>query len=157
MIDWNLIVLAGSAAAVAMSLMLAAARAAGVVDASMSRYLGCMITGRTKRITTIVVGFALHLVLSVAIAIAYAWGFAQLWGTATWILGLLVGLLHWLLAGIFMPALDSLNRCVNEARLKPLGAFGSKRGAMMMIGFLMGHMLFGLIVGWLYSVPALGG
>lgn len=136
-----------------MSAVLGAARAMNLVDANMSRYQGCMLTGRPTGGATIASGFAMHVVMSVLIAFVYAWAFTQFWGYATWALGLLGGLIHWGIAGVVLPGMDSINRCVRAGKLEPLGAFGSGRGAMMILGFLMGHLLFGLIVGWLYAVP----
>jgi hypothetical protein len=68
--------------------------------------------------------------------------------------GLLAGLIHWAIAGILLPMMDGMNSCVRSGKLEGFGAFGAKRGGMMIAGFLMGHLLYGLIVGWLYTVPA---
>jgi hypothetical protein len=154
MIDWGSAIWVGILGGVAMSLMMVIARAMGLIDASIERYEGCMVTGKDEGGGTIAAGTMMHLVLSALIGILYAWGFAQFWGDATWALGLLLGLVHWFIGGILLPMMDGMNRCVQDGRLRKFGAFGSGRGAMMVVGFLMGHLLYGLVVGWLYSVPA---
>lgn len=136
-----------------MSLMMAMARALGLVDASIERYEGCLLTGKDGGGGSVFAGLVMHLVISALVGIVYAWIFAQFWGEATWSLGLLVGLFHWLVGGILLPVMDGMNRCVRDGRLKRFGAFGSGRGGMMIAGFLMGHLLYGLVVGWLYAVP----
>lgn len=154
MIDWWNAIWAGIAGGLAMTLMMAMARAMGLINANMERYEGCMITGEDKGGGTQAAGLTMHLMISVIIAIIYAWGFAQFWGQASWTLGLLAGLVHWAIGGVLLPMMDGMNRCVREGRIEAFGAFGSKRGAMMVAGFLMGHLLYGLVVGWLYTVPA---
>ncbi len=153
MIDfWNAI-FAGIVGGIVMSLMMWMARAIGLIDAHMERYQGCMITNRPQGTGTIVAGFIMHLMLSALIAILYAWGFAVIWDRATWVLGLIGGVIHWVIAGIMLPIMDGMNRCVQDDRIRGFGAFGKNYGAMMIAGFLIGHLLYGLIVGWLYTVP----
>jgi hypothetical protein len=152
-IDWWSAIWIGIVGGIAMSLMMALARAMGLVNASIERYEGCMITGKDEGGGTKTAGFVMHLMISAIIGIIYAWGFAQFWGEATWALGLLGGLIHWLIGGMLLPMMDGMNRCVRDGRIEGFGAFGSKRGAMMLVGLLMGHLLYGLVVGWLYNVP----
>lgn len=154
MIDWANILWVGLVGGLAMSLMMTGARAMGLIDASMSRYQGCILTGRTEGAGTHAAGLMMHLVLSVLIAIVYAWALGQVWGHASWSLGLLGGAVHWAIAGLVLPMMDGMNPCVKRGALEPFGSYGSKRGAMMVAGFLMAHLLFGLLVGWLYSVPS---
>lgn len=153
MIDIWSAILTGMVGGVAMSLMMVLARAMGLVDASIERYEGCMVTGQPEGGGTKAAGFVMHLMISALIGIVYAWAFAQFWGQATWALGLLGGIVHWALAGIMLPLMDGMSRCVKDGRIAGFGAFGAKRGGMMIVGFLMGHLLYGLVVGWLYTVP----
>lgn len=153
MIDWGSAILIGVLGGIAMSLMMAMARAMRLIDASIERYEGCMLTGNTEGGGSWSAGLLMHLMMSALIGIVYAWGFAQFWGEATWAIGLLAGLIHWALAGIVVPMMDGVHPCVRDGRIRGFGAFGAKRGAMMVAGFLMTHLLFGLIMGWLYTVP----
>jgi hypothetical protein len=151
-IEYGSAILIGILGGIAMSLMMLMARAMGLIDAHMERYEGCMVTGNEEGGGTVATGLAMHLMLSALIGIVYAWAFAQFWGQATWALGLLGGLIHWAVAGMVLPMMDGMNRCVRDGRIRAFGAFGSGRGAMMVVGFLMGHLLYGLIFGWLYAV-----
>lgn len=153
MIDWTLAIWAGLVGGVAMSVLMTVARKMGLVDANMARYEGCMITRRYEGADTYVAGLVMHLVLSVLVAFVYAWAFALLWEQASWTLGLVLGLGHWAIAGIMLPVMDRMNPCVRDGRIEGFGAFGSGRGAMMIAGFLMSHLAFGALVGWIYRVP----
>jgi hypothetical protein len=152
-IDWGSAFWIGVLGGVAMSLMMAMARAMGLVNASIERYEGCMLTGRNTGAGPWTAGLVMHLVLSGLIGLVYAWGFAQFWGEATWSLGLLAGAIHWLIAGLVVPMMDGMNRCVRDGKVEGFGAFGARRGGMMVVGFLVDHLLYGLVVGWLYAVP----
>jgi hypothetical protein len=153
MIDWWSAIGIGIIGGIAMSLMMAMARGMGLIGASIERYEGCMLTGKDEGAGSWTAGFLMHLTMSAIIGIIYAWAFAQFWGRSTWSLGLLGGLIHWSVAGMVLPMMDAMNRCVRTGQIEGWGAFGSKRGAMMVGGFLMDHLLYGLIVGWLYTVP----
>lgn len=155
MIDvWNAL-WAGIVGGLAMSLMMMAARRMGLIEANMERYQGCMLTGKDEGSGSYAAGLTMHLLISVAVAVLYAWGFTLFWGEANWYLGLLLAVVHWLIGGLVLPAMDGMNPCVRNGRIRAFGAFGSNYGAMMVAGFLMGHLLFGLIVGWLYDVPVI--
>ncbi|HEX7021697.1 MAG TPA: DUF1440 domain-containing protein [Trueperaceae bacterium] len=149
---WNAM-RAGISGGVIMALLLTLARAMGVVEFSLARYEGGMLSGRTEGGGPWLAGIVMHLVLSALIALAYAWAFATLWGRANWYLGMVLGVIHWITGGIAFPALDAMNVTVREGKLGPVGAFGSSRGSVMILGMLMTHLLYGLVVGWLYSVP----
>lgn len=95
----------------------------------------------------------MHLMISALIAILYAWAFAAIWGYSSWLLGLLGGFIHWVIGGAVLPMMDGINPCVKDGRIRGFGAYGKNYGAMMVAGFLMGHLLYGAIVGWLYTIP----
>jgi hypothetical protein len=57
------------------------------------------------------------------------------------------------IAGLVVPMMDGMNRCVRDGKVEGFGAFGARRGGMMVVGFLVDHLLYGLVVGWLYAVP----
>lgn len=154
MIDWSNALWAGAVGGIVMSAMMTLARMMGLVDANMSRYQGCMITKSDRGAGTTIAGLVMHLMISALIAVLYAWVFAAVWGLADWLLGLMVAMVHWLIAGMVLPMMDRMNPCVKDGRIRPFGAYGKKYGMMMAVGFLMGHLIYGAVVGWLYSVPA---
>jgi hypothetical protein len=153
MIDWTNALWVGIVGGIVMLLMMTLARSMGLIDANMTKYQGCMITKKDEGAGTMISGLIMHLMFSALIALLYAWGFAAIWGQSTWVLGLLLGAIHWVIAGVVLPMMDGMNACVKGGRIGAFGAFGKNYGAMMVVGFLMGHLLYGAIVGWLYTVP----
>ncbi|HEX7022740.1 MAG TPA: hypothetical protein VF171_07770 [Trueperaceae bacterium] len=154
MIDaWNAI-WAGIAGGIAMWLLLTLARAVRLVDTSLIRYEGSLLTGRAEGAGPWLAGLVMHLVLSALIGLAYAVGFASFFGRAAWNLGIVLGVYHWGLASLVLPLMDSLNPCVKRGSLRGMGAYAWRGGMAMVAVFLIGHLLYGLVVGWLYTVPA---
>lgn len=69
-----------------------AARMMGMVDATMPRYQGCMITRSDEGAGAIFAGVMMHLMLRAFIAIPTAWAFAAIGGTADGHRGVIVAL-----------------------------------------------------------------
>jgi hypothetical protein len=153
MIDWSLALWAGAVGGVAMTVMMTLSRMMGMVDAEMALYQGCMITKKDHGAATWIAGFLMHLMIAALIALAYAWAFQAIWGRSTWLLGLVNAVVHWLIAGMALPMMDGMNPCVKDARIKGFGLYAKNYGGMMVVGFLMAHLLYGAIVGWIYTVP----
>lgn len=153
MIDWMNAIGAGIVGGLVMTAMMTLARTMGMIDANMTNYQGCVLTRRSEGARTTIAGLSMHLMFSALIAIVYAWAFAALWGRAGWLSGLAIAVVHWLVAGLALPAMDRMNHCVGEGTIRGFGPYGRNYGAMMVVGFMMGHLLYGAIVGWLYTVP----
>ncbi|CAN5816376.1 MAG: hypothetical protein H0W11_12330 [Gemmatimonadetes bacterium] len=153
MIDWLGAMGAGVLGALAMTLMTDASRMIGMIQANLSRYQGCIVLGRSEGTAPLLAGLGAHLAMGAVLAIGYALVFALLWGEATWWNGAITGAVHWLPAALGFPALDAMNPCVREGRMPAFGAFGRGYGPMMVLGLLMGHVVYGAIVGALYTVP----
>ncbi len=98
------------------------------------------------------VGMAIHLIGSGAIALIFAWCYARLGAhDHFWALGLLGGAILWLIAGVFMTLIPAIHLEIPEQRHGP-GAFLVNYGTHEVIIFLIGHLLFGLVVGVLYPL-----
>ena len=153
MIDWIQAIGAGVIGALALALMTDMSRWIGLIDANLTRYQGCILVGRSEGTGPFVAGLAMHLAMGALLAIGYAVLFAVLWGSATWWGGALIGAVHGPVAGAGFPVLDRLNPCVRDGRLRGFGLFGIGYGPIMTLGLLAGHLVFGAVVGWLYTVP----
>ncbi len=97
-------------------------------------------------------GLMFHQVLAAAIALVYAAGFALLGVRDNlWLWGLLGAVIHYLIAGIVVGALPSVDPN-DPRRVGEQGAYYKNYGPLDMGTFLMGHMSFGLLVGILYAL-----
>lgn len=102
-----------------------------------------------------VIGFAVHLAVSVAVAALYAVGFA-LAGAADvgWAWGLVGATLHWLVGGVFLASVPA----TDDGRPSPApGPFAMRLGAPAALTFLAAHVAFGLVVGVSYFALHSGG
>jgi hypothetical protein len=90
------------------------------------------------------VGLVVHLAVSVAVAVVYALGFRLAGaGDTGWAWGLTGSIIHWIIAGSFLGTVPA------DGDVRP-GPFGMNRGAPTAVGFLVGHLAFGLVVGLTY-------
>lgn len=153
MIDWIGALGAGLVGGVALMLMTDASRMMGLIDANLSRYQGCIVLGRSNGVAPLVAGVAMHLVMGSVLALGYALAFSVVWGEATWMAGALLGTAHGVVAGAGFPLLDALNPCVREGHIRGFGLMGRGYGVFMTLGLLAGHVIYGALVGWLYTVP----
>ncbi len=96
-------------------------------------------------------GFLFHLIVSGAIALIYAWAF-NLLGLRDnlWLWGLLGGAIHYVLAGMFLVMVPAMHPEIPEQRPVP-GAFARNFGVPDVPAFLMGHLIYGLVVGIAYA------
>ena len=123
---------------------------AGLKRASMVGYEGCMITGKTSGVGSYLAGLAMHLILSILIAFAYAWGFQIIGVKASWFYGLILAIPHWAIGGLVAPLFDKVSGCVKSGKVEPLKLFASGN-LTFFITFLIGHLIYGLTVGWMLS------
>lgn len=137
--------LGGVAGAVVMMGSLYAGRALGILDADFARYQGCLVLRRGGGGTE-PVGWAFHLANGAALGIGYAEVFARI-GGAGWRRGAALGLAHGVAAGAALPLLDAANPCVREGGMPAFGPFGKQSGPLMVAGFIVGHVVYGAIVG----------
>jgi hypothetical protein len=100
------------------------------------------------------VGVAVHLVVSAAIAVLYALGF-RMAGVSDigWAWGLTASVIHWIVAGLFVGAAPASG--LRETSVP--GPFAMRLGGATAVGFLLAHLVFGLIVGVAYFSLHTGG
>lgn len=153
MIDWIGALGAGLLGAVVLMLMTDVSRMIGLIEANLTRYQGCIVTGRSEGMVPLLAGAGMHLATGSVLALGYALAFGLVWGEATVLSGALLGAAHGLAAGAGFPMLDALNPCVRDGRIRGFGLFGRGYGIMMVLGLLAGHIVYGAVIGWLYSVP----
>ena len=68
--------------------------------------------------------------------------------------GLLFGLGHWLISGIGLSMVPSMHPLMKRGQMEAPGAFALNYPPMTAMGFLMLHLVFGILVGTLYTALA---
>jgi len=133
------VIIAGLAGTVAMTILMYLAPLMGMPKVDIIAMLGTMFTN-SKTISTII-GVMAHLMMGVVFAFIYAllWSFGI--GSPTWLWGLIFGAVHGFMVNLIMPML-------NRMHPRPIEMEG---GPKLVMGMLMVHMLFGLVVALVYA------
>lgn len=112
--------------------------------------LGSMMFG--DRAMIYMSGAMMHAVNSIAFALAHV-GLYQAFDLngdlALW--GLLFGAVHWVIAGMMLGMMPMMHRGIKEGRLQAPGMFALSYPMGTAMGFLMLHLMFGVLVGVLYE------
>jgi hypothetical protein len=144
--------LAGLGAGAVMILARLALRAAGAdLRMDVTQMWRAMLGVRGTR--GFATGLGMHAVVSVLVGIAYAVGLRVLFGAddALWLWGLVGGLIHYAIAGLFLGIAPEVVHDVPE-RIPAPGPFATRLGRADVIGFLVGHLAFGVSFGILYAL-----
>lgn len=135
-------ILSGLAGTLIMTALMYMAPAMGMPKMDIIGMLGTMFTPNQGAAR--VMGTVAHFMMGAVFAILYA----LLWnlgiGSSTWLWGVIFGAAHGVIAMLTMPMMVKMH-----PRPPKMDS-----GAMMMVGLLAGHMVFGLVVALTYSALA---
>ena len=112
--------------------------------------LGTMVF--RDRTMAYVAGGMMHAVMSIAFGLAHvalfeAFGLES--ALVTW--GLLFGFFHWLVVGMGLGMMPSVHPLIRAGKMDAPGPLALSYPPMTAMGFFMLHMLFGVLVGALYT------
>ena len=118
---------------------------------------GNQLASRRSYIFGLFFTLALAAALAMPASIAFALAHVALYQAfdldselALW--GLAFGAVHWLVAGMALGMMPMLHPRIKEGTLMPPGAFAMDYPMATMMGFLMLHLMFGILVGVFYDV-----
>jgi hypothetical protein len=104
-------------------------------------------------------GTAFHLLISAAIGLVYAAGVRFVFDVNNnlWAWGLLGGVIHWVIGGLFIGAvLPLMDPDISKGLSRAPGWLVTKFGSRDFLAFFVGHLLYGLTFGILYPYFASG-
>ncbi len=152
--NWGSAIIAGLVATIVMSILMYMGKAMGM-KMDMPRILGLMFVRPNHQGSVYTIGIILHLMMGVIFAIIYGALFNLLGIAANWFWGGVFGLIHGIVLGAMLPIMPSIHpRMGNSKVLPPLGAYASNYGSMMPVAWIMLHIIFGAVIGWLYTMSA---
>lgn len=141
--------LAGILAGLVLSVLMALGRALGI-PLAVEMMLGTLVGLPVGVPVTYLIGLIIHLLLSGTIALLYALGFERVTRRAGWGVGAAFSLVHIIVAGIVLALMPAIHPMIPEA-MGPPGFLMFNMGAGAVILFLIGHAIFGALVGGLYA------
>ncbi len=115
--------------------------------------MGTMMSRSTMPIY--VIGAMMHFGLGILFALAHT-GLYTAFNLETALVGwgLLFGLVHWLIVGMGFGMIGSMHPRMRSGEMSAPGPFLRNFPTMTIMGFLMVHLVYGLVVGALYEVWA---
>ena len=141
-------VIAGIVGTIIMTLVMVMAPKMGMPKMDIVGMLGSMFGAPPNR----ALGMMMHLMMGVVFALIYAALWAYGVGAATWLFGLVFGLVHWLIAGMMMAGIPMMHKGIKSGQVPAPGAYMMNNGgAMAFMGGLIGHLVFGLVVALTYA------
>jgi hypothetical protein len=112
--------------------------------------LGTMMTRSTA--PAYLVGAMMHAMMGIVFALIHAVVYAALdIGSALVGWGLLLGLAHWAIVGIGLGMVGMMHTMIRSGEMMAPGVFVKNHPPMTVMGFLMLHLIYGLVVDLLYE------
>ena len=98
-----------------------------------------------------VVGLMIHAMMSVAFGFAHVGVFVALDADGISVAGgAALGLVHGLIAGTMLAGMPMVHPLIRSGRMEAPGPFGWSLGPMNAVGFIMLHIVFGIVVTLVY-------
>ncbi|MBX7233155.1 MAG: hypothetical protein K1X65_02150 [Caldilineales bacterium] len=139
-------VIAGLAGTAAMTLLMMLAPAMGMPKMDIMGMLGSMVSKDAGRAR--VIGAVMHFMMGIVFALIYTFLWGRGIGSAAVVWGLIFGLVHGLVVGVMMPMMSRMMPSSSTS------AAGGSGGMARLIGLVMGHLVFGLVVALVYVALA---
>ena len=144
-------IVAGLVGTVIMSIALANGPQMGMPKMDFPGLLSTLFTATPHR----ALGWGLHLLIGVLWALVYAAVWSAGIGSPDVTIGLLFGIVHWLIAGALIGLLPAVHAGIRAGAVRAPGAYllnlGGGTRSVGFFGGLMGHIIFGLTVALVYQ------
>ncbi len=144
-------VLAGFIGTVAMTLLMYGGPIMGFPSMDIATMLGTMFVADPA--AAFLPGLAIHFTIGLALAVGYAVLFARVLPGTPWLRGALYALVPWLTAMVaVMPMMALVHPMVLAGAMPAPGFFLTAMGTILApLGSLMGHLVYGAVVGAVYG------
>lgn len=129
-------------------------QAIGATELNLSMIVGSLFTGQVSS-GTWALGFVAGLIISGVIALIYAAAFEAI-RRSNWWLGLIGGAIHAAIGGLFFGWMSLFHPAMPNL-ITPPGWYAVNYGPVTVVGFIATHLIFGTIVGAMYTtvhIPA---
>ena len=146
-------VAAGLVGTAVMTLIMMVAPMMGMPKMDIPGLLGSMFGAPGSK----TMGTIMHFIMGVIFAIVYTVLFSVITGLNVVLLGIVLGVVHWLVVGLVMGMMPMMHAGIKSGDVAAPGLYMSGSGGLMgFVGGLMGHIVFGPVVGLVYRLIAGG-
>ena len=144
-------IVAGLVGTIVMSMLLLMAPKMGMPKMDIVGMLGAMFSKESNT----ALGWVMHLMNGVIFAVVYVALWSAGIGSATWLNGVIFGVVHWLIVGLMFGMVPMMHVGVKAGTVPAPGLYMTANGGMMsFVGGLMGHVVYGLVVALTYGFIA---
>lgn len=154
-ISWVGAAVWGVAATVAFTLFSMMGKAMGMTEMDLLDLLGSAVvqpqTGRSRTI-----GAVIHLINGAVLAVGWAYAARLADVDLNWVSGLAWGAVLWPLALLMMTTVGAVHPAIRRGEQDDPGTAATNFGPMTPVGSLLGHLVWGALLGLLYSTWPLG-
>ena len=154
-IHWLGAIIWGIVATFAFTLFSMMGMAMGITRMDLLELLGSMMaalhTATARRI-----GAVIHHVNGALLAVAWAYGTALVGAPANWASALVWGFILWLLALLMLTTMGAVHPAIRRGQQDDPGPAATHFGRMTPVGSLLGHLVYGLVLGLTYHTWPLG-
>ncbi|HEX8455327.1 MAG TPA: hypothetical protein VF647_24830 [Longimicrobium sp.] len=145
--SWSATIWAGFVASVLAACVFWLFRTFNLTLFSPTNQIGCLFNEEPKLPVTETVGLVLYLGLGMTVVAAVYAALIRLLGGSGWDAGVVVGAVHGALTVAALPLLGRASRCVRKGRIPHPGTLGLKWGASTPAVVVLGHMVYGGVLG----------
>lgn len=146
MFDTMFVIQSGIIAGIIMGIIAMVLNKIKFTTLDLTKYFGGLLTGQATGTVNFVAGFTLHIFASALIALIYVYLINTFHLIINLRTALHFGIIHTLLSGTMLAAIDTINPCVAQGTIKRMGYFASNYKITAVITFVVGHMIFAVLV-----------
>ena len=149
-IHWLGAILWGIVATFAFTLFSMMGTAMGMTRMDLLDLLGSMMAAPHTP-TARAVGAVIHHMNGALLAVAWAYGAALVGAPANWASALVWGFILWLLALLMMTTIGAVHPAIRRGQQDDPGPAATHFGRMTPVGSLLGHLVYGIVLGLTYQ------
>ncbi|MBW3660822.1 MAG: hypothetical protein KY397_04225 [Gemmatimonadetes bacterium] len=154
-ISWVGAIVWGIVATVAFTLVTMMGKAMGMTRMDLLDLLGSMFV-RPGTAASKGLGSVIHLMNGALLGIGWAYGSGLAGWPTNWITGLAWGLLLWVLALVMMSTMGTVHPAIRRGEQDDPGFAATNFGRMTPMGSLVGHAVYGIVLGAGYQAWPIG-
>jgi hypothetical protein len=140
---------AGLAGTAVMTVLMTLAPMMGMPKMDMPAVLGSMFGAPGSKL----LGLVMHFMMGTIFGLVYAVLFTAITGPSIILLGVLFGVIHWLVVGLMTGLTPMFHAGIRSGKVLAPGIYMTNLGGILgFVGGLMGHIVFGLVVGLVYGL-----
>ncbi|AVR44203.1 hypothetical protein C7S20_02385 [Christiangramia fulva] len=149
-INWGAAIIWGIAATIIFTLVTIMGKKMGMTRMDLLDLLGSFFMPPHSK-SSRQLGMAIHLMNGALLGISWAYGTVLFSVDANWLTGLAWGIILWILALLMMSTLSAVHPAIKKGHQEDPGIAATNFGKMTPVGSLIGHIIFGVVLGFLYS------